>query len=89
MDKRKKAASIEHNPSSLAPIVSAKGSGAIADRILDKGKEESVPVISDPKLLEELMGVGLEERIPPELYEAVAQVLIYVESLEREAARQL
>jgi flagellar biosynthesis protein len=87
MDKRKKAASIEYNPGSLAPIVSAKGSGIIAEKLVEKGILESVPVISDPKLLQELMGVGLEERIPPELYEAVAQVLIYLESLELDAAR--
>ncbi|MDR1641901.1 MAG: EscU/YscU/HrcU family type III secretion system export apparatus switch protein, partial [Clostridiales bacterium] len=70
MDKRKKAASIEYNPGDLAPIVSAKGSGLIAEKLVEKGMEESVPIISDPKLLQELMGIGLEERIPPELYEA-------------------
>jgi flagellar biosynthesis protein len=82
MDKRKKAAAIQYDNESLAPWVSAKGAGAVAEKLLEKGKDENIPVISDPQLLDELMGIGIGESIPPELYCAVAQVLVFISNLD-------
>jgi flagellar biosynthesis protein len=87
MDKRRMAAAIEYNPDDHSPKVNAKGAGLVADKLLEKGKEESVPVISDPKLLSELMGIGVGDFIPPDLYAAVAQVLVFVGELDRRENR--
>ena len=91
-DKRfanQRAVALKYDPSDAAPKVVAKGSGLAAERIIEKGMEADIPLYKDPKLLEELTGLSLGENIPPELYEVVAQVLIFISDLDRlEAIRQ-
>lgn len=79
IDKRKKAAAIRYKPKEdAAPRVIAKGSGAMADRILAIAKEHNVPLKDDPQLVEVLSALDLYQEIPPELYKAVAEVLAFV-----------
>lgn len=66
-----------------APVVLAKGQDFIALRIKDIAKENRVEVVENKPLartLYETVNVG--EAIPPELYQAVAEVLAYVYSLK-------
>lgn len=65
-----------------APKVIAKGENKVADKIVEKGKEYSIPVYKDEKLSQQLKNLELKETIPPELYEAVAQVLIFISRLD-------
>jgi flagellar biosynthesis protein len=67
----------------VSPKVVAKGVGAVADRIIEKGKDNDIPVYQDAKLTEELTRLDLGEHIPPELYEVVAQVLIFISDLDK------
>ena len=77
-----KAAAIRYDKNEVAPHVVARGKGYIADKILQKAKDENVPVHRDPALAEELTKMDLGEMIPPELYEVVAQVLIFISDLD-------
>jgi len=61
-----------------APQVIAKGTGLVAQRILDLAKEHGVPVREDPDLVQSLAQLDLGDLIPAELYPAVAEVLAYV-----------
>jgi flagellar biosynthesis protein len=61
-----------------APKVVAKGSGEIAEKILEKAAESNVPVYEDKALVEVLSEIELEREIPPELYKAVAEILAWV-----------
>ena len=61
-----------------APNVVAGGYGAIAERILDLARSAAVPVHEDAVLAEALGKVGVERPIPPELYQAVAEVISFV-----------
>ena len=61
-----------------APRVTAKGRGAAAEKILEIAQENGIVVESDPHLAEALSGVELDETIPIELYQAVAEVLGFV-----------
>lgn len=61
-----------------APTVTAKGRGATAEKILEIARENGIVVESDPHLAEALSGVELDEAIPIELYQAVAEVLAFV-----------
>ena len=65
-----------------APVVVATGAGAVADAIRAKAEEAGVPVIEDPKLALLLSQVPLGDEIPPALYRAVAEVLVFVMRME-------
>jgi len=79
MDKRKKAAALKYKPQEdAAPKVVAKGSGWLADKILEVAKENKVPLKQDTQLVEVLSAIDLNREIPPELYKAVAEILAFV-----------
>ncbi len=61
-----------------APRVTAKGYGTIAEQIIAMAEEHGIVIESNAHLAEALSGVELDERIPIELYEAVAEVIAFV-----------
>jgi flagellar biosynthesis protein len=61
-----------------APVVVAKGYGEVARKIIAVAEENGVVIESNPHLAEALSGVGLDETIPIELYQAVAEVIGFV-----------
>lgn len=78
-EERKKAAALKYTRGSQsAPSVVAKGSGAMADRIISLAREHGIPVKEDRNLIEAISTLDLHEEIPPELYKAVAEVLVFI-----------
>ncbi len=62
-----------------APMVVAKGSGHVAERIKEIAKENGVPVIENKPLAQSLYKmVEIGRTIPEALYKAAAEVLAYV-----------
>lgn len=61
-----------------APRVVAKGYGEVAQRIIESAKENDVMIEANPHLAEALGGMELDETIPIELYQAVAEVIGFV-----------
>jgi flagellar biosynthesis protein len=83
---RKRAAALRYRPrTDSAPRVVAKGTGAVAERIISIAREHDIPLREDPQLIEVLSSLDLYEEIPSELYKAVAEVLVYVYSLSKKA----
>lgn len=79
MGKGKKAAALRYSPQrDLAPKVVAKGSGAVAEKILRIAKEHHIPLKEDAELVEVLSTLDLYQEIPSELYRAVAEILSFV-----------
>ncbi|MCC7112162.1 MAG: EscU/YscU/HrcU family type III secretion system export apparatus switch protein [Deltaproteobacteria bacterium] len=69
-----------------APKVVAKGMRKHAEAIKDIARENGVPILRNVPLAQALHKLDLEEEIPEELYEAVAEVLNFVFELrERES----
>jgi len=67
-----------------APILVAKGADLVAKRIRDLADENDVPIVENPPLARALYaGVELDEEIPQEHYQAVAEVIGYVMRLKR------
>lgn len=64
-----------------APVVTAKGTGLIAQQIIETAKQHNIPIQSDHQLVELLAQVELNEEIPEALYEAVVQVLVFAYQL--------
>jgi len=61
-----------------APTVVAKGRGHVAEKILEVARASGVVIEANPMLAEALSGVELDQTIPRELYEAVAEVIGFV-----------
>ena len=81
--KIKQAIALEYDPADQAPKVIASGKGAIAEKIIEKAKEVDVPVHRDDKLADTLSRLEIGEMIPPELYEVVAEILLFVDSMDK------
>lgn len=79
----KTAVALEYDPSDDAPRVIASGTGVLADKIIEKAKESNVPIHQDDKLAQTLSKLEIGEMIPPELYEVVAEILIFVDSMDK------
>jgi len=83
--KRKEAVALTYQPeASDAPKVVAKGKGKIAENILEKAAENGIPIQEDVSLVELLGKLDINESIPEELYQAVAEVFAFVYRLDRE-----
>jgi flagellar biosynthesis protein FlhB len=71
-----------------APLCVAKGTDLIARKIRAVAAEHGIPIIENPPLARSLHGtVEIEQEIPPEHYQAVAEVIGYVMRLNRALAR--
>ncbi len=88
-EKRQKVVALKYEADKqAAPRILAKGQGAVADKILAMAKEKGIPLYQDPELVEILakLDVGLE--IQPELYQAVAEVLIFIYKVNQKKIEQ-
>jgi len=80
-----KAAAIRYrHRKDLVPKVVAKGSGKIAEMIIQIAVENNIPIKDDPCLVEALSRLDLYDDIPPELYRAVAEILVFVYRMTQE-----
>lgn len=80
---REQAVALAYAPGESAPRVVAKGKGLIAQEIIKRAREAGVYVHESPELLGLLMQVDLDERIPPQLYVAVAELLAWLYRVEK------
>ena len=66
------------------PVLTAKGTEMIAQKIIQIAEENNVPVIDNPPVARALFRlVDVNQYIPPELYKAIAEILIFVYNLKR------
>ncbi len=82
--KQKKAVALKYQPGKdRAPRVSAKGSGRVAEKILEIAKEHDIPVKDDADLVEVLAKLDIEQEIPADVYVVVAELLAFVYDLNK------
>ena len=72
-----------------SPRLMAKGKGAVADRILEIARRNGIPIREDRELVQVLASLALYQEIPPELYKAVAEILVFLYSLNQGAIQAL
>jgi len=78
MPEPRRAAALRYDAQSGgAPTVVAAGSGELADRIVALAREHGIAVREDAPLAQALARLQLEAEVPPELWEAVAQALVW------------
>lgn len=80
---RSLAVALKYAPGDSAPKVVAKGRGLIAEEIIARAREHGVFVHESPELVTLLSQVDLDDRIPPALYVAVAELLAWLYQVEQ------
>lgn len=78
----KTAVALSYEPDDGAPRVVASGTGYVAEKIVEKAKESKVPLHQDSQLAETLSKLEIGDAIPPELYNVVAEILVFVDDME-------
>lgn len=79
----KSAVALEYEPSEKAPKVIASGRGYLAEKIINAAEEEDIPIHQDAKLTKSLENIEIGEFIPQELYQVVAEVLVFVDAMDK------
>ncbi|MCI5935600.1 MAG: EscU/YscU/HrcU family type III secretion system export apparatus switch protein [Lachnospiraceae bacterium] len=86
-EKQKTAVALAYMPGDAAPKILATGKGAIAEKIIETAKEADVPFYKDDKLADTLSKLEIGDMIPPELYEVVAEILVFVNDMDKIRAK--
>lgn len=81
--KSKSAIALSYHPDEPAPQIIASGKGYVADKMLQVAKENQIPVHKDEKLAGTLSRLTVGDYIPPELYEIVSEILVFVDDMDR------
>lgn len=82
---RKSAIALSYSPQQQSgPKVVAKGKGIIAEEILQRAEQYNIPIYEDPNLVQLLGQLDLNESIPEELYQAVAEVFAFIYRLDQQ-----
>ncbi|MBU0995493.1 MAG: EscU/YscU/HrcU family type III secretion system export apparatus switch protein [Proteobacteria bacterium] len=85
---RKKAVAIRYDPEKgSVPKVAAKGSGALAEKIIEIAEASGVLIHQDKDLVEVLSKLNIEEDIPPDVYVVVAELLAFVYAINGKIKR--
>ncbi len=87
LKRNKVSVALQYNPGEQAPKIIASGRGAIAEKIIEKAKEADVPLYEDSKLANTLSKLEIGDMIPPELYNVVAEILVFVDECDRIKAK--
>ena len=83
----KTAVAVAYEPGESAPKILATGKGEVAEKIIEKAKENDVPLYKDNKLADTLSKLKIGDATPPELYEVVAEILVFVDDMDRLKAK--
>jgi Uncharacterized homolog of the cytoplasmic domain of flagellar protein FhlB len=81
----KEVAALRYSPdNSNAPTIIALGKGETAEKILETARNNDIPVYEDKNLAHTLNALKIGDEIPPELYEVVAQILVFVSKMDND-----
>ena len=76
------AVALHYNEDLPAPIVLASGRGELAKAIARIARESGIPLVADPALAASLIELDVNSLIPEELYEVIANLLVFVRGLK-------
>ncbi len=80
----KKAVALRYEAQSMkAPKLVAKGSGLIAEKIIDIAKKHGIQVHNDPELINMLYKLDVLTEIPPHLYTVISEVFAFLYKLNK------
>ncbi|GAE24235.1 flagellar biosynthesis protein FlhB [Halalkalibacter wakoensis JCM 9140] len=81
---KKKAVALRYQPDlDVSPKVIGTGKGMAAEQLIAKAKEHDIPIQEDETLVEMLAQLELNQAIPSELYEVVAEVFAFIYKIDQ------
>ena len=80
---KKTAVALAYEPGDRAPKILATGTGEVAERIIQVAEENDVPTYLDSELAKTLSKLQIGDMIPPELYGVVAEILVFVNDMDK------
>ncbi|MDY6351669.1 MAG: EscU/YscU/HrcU family type III secretion system export apparatus switch protein [Lachnospiraceae bacterium] len=80
---KKTAVALSYEAGDEAPKIIATGKGEVAERIIEEAKAADVPFYKDSALAKTLSTLQIGDAIPPQLYEVVAEILVFVDKMDR------
>ncbi|WP_217585621.1 EscU/YscU/HrcU family type III secretion system export apparatus switch protein [Lentibacillus saliphilus] len=87
---RKKAIAMKYDDNQeYVPKITAKGTGRTAENILKKAAEHNIPIQEDASLAELLSELNINEKIPEELYQAVAEVFAFIYRIDEQRSETI
>ena len=86
MKKVHTAVSLRYPPEADAPLITAKGKGALAERMTAIALANNIPVVEDEMTTNILSVQQIGQCIPEETWLAVAEIFAYIQKLENENA---
>ena len=86
---RKAAVALRYDKKAMpAPLVVAKGRGVVAEKLIELARKNGVPILEDRLLVETLDQLNVNQEIPPELYQVVAEILVTLYKAETGLRKQ-
>ncbi len=86
MKTNKQAVALRYQPDrDVAPKLIGKGKGYVAEEIIKRAKENNIPIQQDETLVELLSELDINESIPPELYDVVAELFAFLYRIDKES----
>ena len=77
-----KAVALKYNKELPAPFITAKGHGFVADKLIKIAENYNIPLVKDDLLSETLFMIEPGEYIPEEVFEIVAQILVFIKKTQ-------
>ena len=85
---RKAAIAIRYDRQTMrAPQVAAKGRGVIAEKLIGLARQHGVPIVENRLLVDALDELSVNQSIPADLYQVVAEILVAVYKAEENAGK--
>lgn len=78
----RRAVALRYEEGDSAPRVVARGYGQVAERIIELARQHDVFVHDSPEMIGLLMQLDLDDCIPPELYRAIAELLVWLRNID-------
>jgi flagellar biosynthesis protein len=73
----RRAAAVRYHLGDDSPELVARGQGHVADAILKAAAEAGIPIREDTVLVQALETLELGQHVPPELFGAIAEALVW------------
>ena len=77
------AVALAYEQGEYAPKIVAKGRGVVAEQIIARAREHHIFIHQSKELVSLLMKVDMDDHIPTPLYQAIAELLVWVYELEQ------
>ncbi len=80
---KKNAIALQYPKNAPAPFIVFKGSGVVAEKILEIAKENDIPVVSEPNVASVLSLYDIGSCVPTETYEVLAGIFAFLKKVEK------